>query len=248
MLVKSIKESTSLSKKFSSQTDVGPAGGDKMCNSTPTKEITETPPPPPRPPCRTAFRGSLVWWRWLHHTSAAQWGEEATLSRDKTPSLDAVQLFTKLFEPWMRRIRWRNANASLNVTFRQIKSQTNVTFGSLIKFAWKEVTPRPFCPLLLIITLKGHFYTAFAFAERNSPPFCHGTAFHSLVYTDVIIGKKSILHCSKRMPCFDSNISLRLMKVNFQYATFIRIVFNMHFKVWILQLLGIYLHFSHSRQ
>lgn len=70
----------------------------------------------------------------------------------------------------MRHIRWRNANASLNVTFGQIKSQTNVTFGSLIKFAWREVTldtdlHTDFCPLF---TPKGHFYTSPAWVKLTA--------------------------------------------------------------------------------
>lgn len=102
---------------------------------------------------------------------------------------------------------------------------------------------------LSIITLKSHFNTAFAFAERNSPPFCHGPAFHSLVYTDVIIGKK--VYCTVPRGCLVLTVIFHYAWCegdNFQYATFIRIVFNMHFKIWILPLLGIYLHFSHSRQ
>lgn len=55
----------------------------------------------------------------------------------------------------MRRTRRQNANASLSVTFGQIKSQTNVTFGSLIKFAWEEVGPHPLFPHRFFV----HYHT-----------------------------------------------------------------------------------------
>lgn len=152
----------------------------------------------------------------------------------------------------MRRIRWRNANASLNVTFGQIKSQTNVTFGSLIKFAWKEVTPRPFFPHRFFV----HYYSKGSLLHCLLPllseirlRFVTGRLFTAWYTLTSVLEKK--ICCTVPRGCLVLTVIFHYAWCegdNFQYATFIRIVFNMHFKVWILQLLGIYLHFSHSRQ
>lgn len=152
----------------------------------------------------------------------------------------------------MRRIRWRNANASLNVTFGQIKSQTNVTFGSLIKFAWKEVTPRPFFPHRFFVHYysKGSLLHCLCLCRAKFASVLSRDGFSQLGIHWRHYWKKKV-YCTVPRGCLVLTVIFHYAWCegdNFQYATFIRIVFNMHFKVWILQLLGIYLHFSHSRQ